>query len=576
MTTPTMSVETLIAALALAETRARIAEASEERARIAGNAAEERARIAEEHPERAKMRKEIARLRRIQRANGGEIYYPNQKETATNVCQCIHDVAIVFQMVLAPCQSGKTGCMLAIIEELLESNSNINPEKIFVITGLSDKEWVRQTRLRIPLGTNVIHRSQLNRSNHLFEDLKNAVILVDECQIATKQMMSIDKLLHSMGLKDHKYLKENNVNIVEFSATPNNSLDDVELWTTSSAKHTMEPGRGYKGHRALIDDKRLYQAYDLYIQDDVHAGLSQEDIVARHALIKPAIDEIHRLKKKIDEYGEPRFHVIRVPSGHKGVTVMGRIKAEFNWNHDQFKDCFVDNDNLGEDKRLIDELKCVPQKQTVLFIKQTARCAATFPNKNRIGVLYEHLPIIVQDDIIAQGLAGRACGYDVDDGMVVFSNVESIQKYVDMVESGFTERTVFTFLGHKNKKATHLRPSGYTNVAGAAEVEEITQNQEPVIKKCASIEEAKKYIKTRWSGKRGPQAKRWEEKKDENGFYKSTSGKGNDKTRTRVRSTHEIYAIRNWNLDDTHTYAFHPCYENVNDINTLQWWVIHR
>jgi len=529
------------------------------------NAAVERARIVEEHPEGAKMRKDIARLRSIEQENGGEIYYSNQKECAVKVCRCIRDTAIVFQMVLGPCQSGKTGCMLAIIEELLESNSNIDPEKIFVITGLSDKEWVAQTRLRLPLGANVIHRGQLNRSKNLFENLKNAVLLVDECQIASKQRMSIDKVLYSMGLKDLKYLKENNVNIIEFSATPNNSLDDVELWADCSAMHCMKPGVGYMGHEELIKDNRLYQAQDLYIDDDVHAGLSQEDKNARNALIKPAKDEIKRVKNIIDGYSEPRFHIIRIPSGAKGTTVIGRIKLEFGHNY-IFMECFTHNDPLSDDQRLIKELMNVPSKPTILFIKQSARCAATFPNKARIGVLYERISSTnVYDDIIVQGLAGRACGYDVDDGMVVFSNIASIEKYVAMVNSDFSDRSDFTFLGHKSKKATHLRPSGYTNVSGVVggvTTTTVTPQSVVNVKFFDTHEEASVFIKGFRNSKRGPnKPKMWK------GDYLTTSRRDG----VRVYSSSEIMSDKRWGINDDTKLRYFPCYDDKCNPKTLKY-----
>jgi len=536
-------------------------------AKKATAAAEKRARFAEEHPEGAKMRKDIARLRSIEQENGGEIYHSNQKDTAVKVCECIRDAAIVFQMVLAPCQSGKTGCMLAIIEELLESNSKINPEKIFVITGLSDKEWVAQTRLRLPLGANVIHRAQLNRSKFMFENMKNAVLLVDECQIASKQQMSLDKVLHSMGLKNLKYLKDNNVNLIEFSATPNNSLDDVELWTTSSAKHTMEPGKGYKGHNALINDNRLYQAQDLYIEDDVHAGFSQDEKNARNALIKPAKDEIKRVKRKIDEYNEPRFHIIRIPSAGKGVTVIGRIKMEFGDNY-IFMECFTHNDKMGDDQRLVKELMNVPQKPTVLFIKETARCAATFPNKSHIGVLYERLPINVNDDTIVQGLAGRACGYDVDNGMVVFSNVESIEKYVAMVESGFTDRSDFTFLGHKANNATHLRPSGFISVGA------VDGNVSTAATACLVVEvqffdshdEASCFVKRYRNSKRGPnKPKVWA-----GGFLTTSRRDG-----PRVYSSSEIVTDKRWGISVDTPLRYFPCYDDKSNPNSLRYACVH-
>ena len=231
--------------------------------------AEERARQAEESPEKAMMLKKIQDTRREENAKGKELYYDNQAVTASKVVEAIRNVAIVFQMVIAPCQAGKTGCMLATIEKLLKSDSKVFPDNIFVITGLSDTEWVTQTKKRLPfIGNNVIHRGQFRKSTGILKNIKNALIIIDECQIASKEEMSLDKqVLEQTGLKDVAYLKENNLNIVEFSATPNSTLDDIELWNTCSEIHIME-WQGYKGHSALIENHRLHQAEDLFIMND--------------------------------------------------------------------------------------------------------------------------------------------------------------------------------------------------------------------------------------------------------------------------------------------------------------------
>jgi len=529
--------------------------------------------VAEEAPEKAMMLKKIHQLRSEENDAGREIYYPNQAITANEVVAAIRLDDIVFQMVLATCQAGKTGCMLATIEKLLQSDSIVNPDNIFVITGLSDTEWVMQTKKRLPfIGNNVIHRGQFTNSTSVLKNINNAVILVDECQIACKKDMSIDKLLEQAGLKDLAYLKDNNVNIVEFSATPNSTLNDIELWDTSTKTHIMKPGAGYKGHLSLIDNNRLQQSEDLYITNDPEAGRSCDYDDALNLAIKPAIDAIKDVKCKIEMcYTRPRFHIIRTPTGGKAETVIGRFKTIFGEDY-AYKRCFK-----GEDK-LMDELNKLPLKHTFLFIMEKARCAVTFAHKNLIGILYERLPKTPKDDVIVQGLAGRACGYNVDDGIIVFTNVPSIERYVTMVDSDFKERDGFTFTGDKSKKNTHLHPTTYKNTHGAASIPEETP-QEPTIEKFTYFAQAKEYIKTasylhKKDNANGPSVKSWEKKKDPNGFYKSTSGKAHDKTR--IRSTDEIYDIRNWCLNDKHPYTFHPCYTNVEDKNTLQWWVIHR
>ena len=106
-----------------------------------------------------------------------------------------------------------------------------------------------------------------------------------------------------------------------------------------------------------------------------------------------------------------------------------------------YKKCYA-----GEEQ-LMEELSKIPEKHTFLFIKEKARCAVTFVRKDLIGILYERLPKSPKTDVIVQGLAGRACGYDVDDGIIVFTDVDSIKCYVKMLNSGFKDREGFTFTG---------------------------------------------------------------------------------------------------------------------------------
>lgn len=537
--------------------------------------AEERARVAEENPENTIMLKKIEALRTDERKQGKELYYDNQAATAGEVVDAIRQVGIVFQMVVAPCQAGKTGCMLAIIEKLLQTDSPVNPDNIFVITGLSDTEWVAQTKKRLPfIGDNVIHRGQFRNSYALLKNIKNALIIIDECQIACKEDMSVDKLLghENTGLKDLAYLKDNNVNIVEFSATPNSTLNDIELWNTCSKTHVMMPGEGYNGHEALIVNERIRQAKDLFIDNEPEAGLPYDSELARNKKIKPAIDAVKELKRVIEEmgYSTPRFHIIRTPTSSKADTVIGRFMKIFGDEYD-YKKCYV-----GE-KQIMDELAKNPEKHTFLFIKEKARCAVTFDRKYIIGVLYERVSKTPFDDVIVQGLAGRVCGYDVDDGNIVFTNIQSIERYVAMLKSGFKVRGDFTYTGHKSKKTTHLHPVGYLNTDG-----EVSQ-QEPKETACVKMsifktfEEVKCYHKSlpkQYFGGRGHGPRKPKKTKfDDRGFIK-TSIRG----QTKVYKVTDVESEKKWGLynDGRYNLRVHPCYHDINDKSTLVYAVTHR
>jgi superfamily II DNA or RNA helicase len=103
--------------------------------------------------------------------------YPNQIQTAKEVIDGFENKSIILQMVLGKCQSGKTGTMLAIIKEFLERNIVIPVENIYIITGLSSRDWKNQTKSRFPLRIQQrgFHRSDLPKG--FKEDLLNKKIV---------------------------------------------------------------------------------------------------------------------------------------------------------------------------------------------------------------------------------------------------------------------------------------------------------------------------------------------------------------------------------------------------------------
>ena len=54
------------------------------------------------------------------------------------------------------------------------------------------------------------------------------------------------------------------------------------------------------------------------------------------------------------------------------------------------------------------------------------------------------------------------------------------------------------------------------------------------------------------------------------GYYEANI-RGNKK----IYSCEEIYKNRRCNIENGAGYGFRPCYEDVNDKSTLQWWFIH-
>ena len=58
--------------------------------------------------------------------------------------------------------------------------------------------------------------------------------------------------------------------------------------------------------------------------------------------------------------------------------------------------------------------------------------------------------------------------------------------------------------------------------------------------------------------------------KENNGFYES-----NIRGIKKVYSTEEIYKERKCNIENGAGYGIRPCYSDINDPNTLEWWLIY-
>mgnify|MGYP005992666125 FL=1 len=401
------------------------------------------------------------------RIDGVEMYHPNQEATAIEVANTIlHDPAVVFQLVKAMTQTGKTGCMLAVIRScftLCGCDIKVHPDNIFIITGISSVDWTEQTKKRFPkaLKDNVYHRGELKKLAKRLTGLRDVVILMDEVHVASKDEMTISKLLDTTGLKDMDYLRENNINFVEFSATPNKVMEDMNLWEEYAKQHVMQPGTGYKGVRHQLENGRVFQAQDLFVASDPdRSKMTESKYAERKELIQPAYDAIGELKEKIVGFYElPHYHIIRLPTGPKFDTVVERFKKIFGDDDFYHAPCHT----KAKENDVQSLIQDIPAKHTLIYIKEHLRCAVTLNPKENVGVLYERPS--GNDDVMIQGLSGRATGYDVPDKMLVYTNIESITRYMDVWDSGFTDLGDFTYQGmrKKNSKSTIFHPDGFVN-----------------------------------------------------------------------------------------------------------------
>jgi hypothetical protein len=485
----------------------------------------------------------------ILKLTGKSVIFENQEIIASRVVTAFKNRKIINIMVVSKTQSGKTGSMCATIKQYLEDTSNLIPiENIYIITGLSSCEWKEQTKERMPesIQTRVFHRCELpNTFVDEIKDKKNILIIMDEIQVAAKKGQTIYKTFKNAGLLNKSKLYENDIKILEYTATPDGTIYDLMKWNDASTKILADVGDGYISSYNLLQMGRVKQYKELCGYDKETGEVDEE-----------VFENIKEIKNDIDNYVNSLYHIIRTKNG-------------------PYYD-FIKYDRESEIEDINKTIIMKPERHTFIFIKEMLRCAKTL-KKRYIGILYDRYSKNPDDTTIIQGLVGRDTGYDNNVISICYTNIDSINRYENLWQSNFEDKTIkwnskttkYTN-GILSGKNTFNDPKDYDGFSVASD--DSDELKEPVIKKFKTQEEAKEYYNKELKeimGGRGP-IKR---KADENGFYLSTIGKGDN--RTRVRTTKEIYDVRRWSLNETHHYTFHPCYEDINDKSTLQWWFIH-
>jgi hypothetical protein len=255
------------------------------------------------------------------------------------------------------------------------------------------------------------------------------------------------------------------------------------------------------------------------------------------------------------------------------------------------------------------------------------RCAKTL-KKRYIGILYDRYSKNPDDTTIIQGLVGRDTGYDNNGISICYTNIDSINRYEELWNSNFEDKTIkwnskttnYTN-GILSGKNTFNDPKDYDGFSvGSVDSDE---TPEPMIRTFKTQEEAKEFYLKEPDGIGKHIAKILIEKNEnkkvndivktstilnkkqiysykiifddetikeidektyknlrgsgpnkhpgpnENGFYVDTNVKY-------VLSTTDLYNKRkDWLKNQKRPYRLRPCYEDINDKNTLQWWLIH-
>lgn len=497
---------------------------------------------------------------------GKKTFFKNHFNISDRVVQNFKNGKIVYQLVIARTQSGKTSAMLKTIE-LYMKNNLIPLENIYVITGLSSTSWVNQTKERFPecMHSRIFHNGQLKEFKNHIENKKNCLIMIDEVQMACQEKQTFGKVMKELGWNT-QYLLENDIKMVQYSATPDGIMYAYKKWKTDDHYkfEYMQEGDTYFGTKQMIERNQLRQCESISFHKD-------------H--LEHATEYCSKILKDILSYGNPRYHFIRLENATTPEQYLETFKTLLirDYPDDLDRFCFDSHSYTmdGDIEKLDDHLKEKPVNHKWVFIKHKLKCADTIKYKENIGVMIDRLSS--SDSFMIQSFLGRACGYG-DHDMIIYTNLSSIERYDDIMEC-IKDGTDFSDIEWISNTTRHMGettcPKKTYNGAESKE-KKFDYDCDDKIKEFISEEEYIDFIK-KYKFREGKYKDHFE-----NGFYKTnTSERGH-----RVYSYEEIKTFIDTitigggaGLDlkkngegekkGTKRSRLYVCYKNTNDPTTV-------
>ena len=392
--------------------------------------------------------------------------YPSQVVKANEILAAFAEDVSLVTFVASP-QWGKTGVILYLtyalaglpigrgVPEALAARP-VDPEQVYVFTGMSDTDWTRQTKSRMlpSLAECVTHRNGIpamfarraapGGPDGAVGGLRDALIILDECHLASESSQTLSDALRRIGVLDYGALRERNVRILCISATPVHMLLDATGWGSVASRTVIATeGDGYLSFADLLAEDRVRDAAS--VEQDALIALVRErwgDDDPKYHIVRQidrrAPTAAASIASAINSAAAAASTVGVVAGAGAGA---GEIVRKFSAAAFRAAGFAVSNHNSASRLGDVDELlKRRPDRHHVIFIKGFWRASKTFPD-DHIGVCYESAS---DHTTILQGLAGRLLGHGKKRGPrapFLFCDPEPIRSYNDWLASGCDYRT---------------------------------------------------------------------------------------------------------------------------------------
>lgn len=333
----------------------------------------------------------------------------------------------------AEMQAGKTGVVAALLRMIMiRENMNkisIRPSDVFVITGMSDKAWKKQTRERLPRAfrENVHHSGGLN---HIAQELvrkyerngsklSDIVVILDESHFASAGKNRPARIIFDTmaRLCPPSEWAANNIRLLTISATDPAAVVSIADHTDKAAIVKLHTTAEYQSVERLNQQGRIHDPFDVGTEEGVKSLM---DFVTT-------------------TYGPntPLYHIIR-PKQCRGFKTREHLEklypgcAIIEWDSERKNPARVSEGSSTTSSELEDInqlLSIEPSVPTFIIIKNMFYASKTLDDKYA-GVFHDRIGHM--DGTVLQSLLGRACGYNKNGRTHIFTSLTTVKTYLDV------------------------------------------------------------------------------------------------------------------------------------------------
>jgi hypothetical protein len=404
--------------------------------------------------QRERIALEYRHLQEIAQVKGNMLVYPNQREAANKCIDHFINGKMLVMLIAQP-GMGKTGCALEILRQIalhIDDDKCVKASNIHIISGMDDTDWRDQFQSKMlpSFREHVRHRSALTKSKDKIADIRNGLIVTDECHIASDKNMTVSNVIRAAGLTDINVVQDRQVKMLEISATPEAESWDLESWGDKAEVVRLLPGPTYKGFEVMLSEDRIREAQPLNTAAKVNELLKFFD---------------DRYKSTTKKYFPMR---IQNPDW---IGLIHSAIVRSGWTH-------MRHDSSHRVENIDDIMASAPKKHTIIFVKGFWRASKRL-TRTHIGGSYQQVSKFRNVSVAAQDLIARHCDnyeYEGDElnphlRPVHFGDRASIEAYVEWFNKGcdyrlahYKSSRINSFNGHVKGKASKLHATNFTNL----------------------------------------------------------------------------------------------------------------